>query len=229
MGTTVVSAQQSGFAGSPFLDLVDVPSEVRSSVRRFSGRAAGAAATARSDYAGTAVGAGPWRLTRAGHRLVRSASTTAVAALAVLSVVAGASSAMSDVDLPVPVVGPAGASAGANPGTAVSGGQQDSSAAVGGLMQWAWAPVIGGVLAGSESIVVEPAAAGISARDEAGTGGVREEGQWTVVRPGDTLWEIAQRADPTSDPREMLVRLRDANGDEVENPVAGQRVRLPPG
>ncbi len=229
MGTTVVPAQQSGFAGSPFLDLVDVPSEVRSSVRRIGGRAAVAAAAARSDYADTAVGTGPWRLTCAGRRLVRSASATAVVSLAALSLVAGISSATSELDLPGPGIGPAGVSAGANLGTPGGGGNRDAAAVVGERMQWTWVPMAGGVLSGSESVVVEFAATGISTRGEGGASSTGEEAQWTVVRPGDTLWEIAQRADPTADPREMLVKLRAANGDEIANPVAGQRVRLPAG
>ena len=227
MGTTVVSARHSGFAGSPFLDLVDVPSEVRSSVRRIGGRAVGAAAAARSDYAETAVGAGSWRWTRAGRRLVRSAVATTVASLAALSLVAGVSSAVNNSHLPVPVMGPAGGSAGVSPDISVRIGDAETVAVVGESMQWSPGPVVGGVLVDRGSVVVEPAASGISASSGGGTGGVGGEVQWVVVRPGDTLWEIAQRADPSADPREMLVKLREENGNEVENPVAGQRVRLP--
>ena len=33
-----------------------------------------------------------------------------------------------------------------------------------------------------------------------------------VVQPGDSLWNIAQRVAPGSDPREVVIRIRDLNG-----------------
>ena len=45
-----------------------------------------------------------------------------------------------------------------------------------------------------------------------------------VVQPGDTLWSIAQKLDPTGDPRETVDRLVDLNGGSALQP--GQRLRL---
>lgn len=47
-----------------------------------------------------------------------------------------------------------------------------------------------------------------------------------VVQPGDTLWAIARRFQPTGDVRPLVARLARANGGATV--VAGQRVVLPP-
>jgi hypothetical protein len=231
MGTNVVSARHAGFVGSPFLDWVDVPSEVRSSVRLMGGRAVGAAVAAKAGYSETTVGSGPWRLTQAGRRLVRSAVVTAVGSVAVLSLLAGVSAAVSG---PHP-----GSSAMAHTelssrGTAhatVSAGDAAAVAGVGASVTPSDAPRIGGALGGAlrgiESAATSPAGSGIAIRAGGVTGAGADGAQWTVVQPGDTLWDIAQRANPGADPREMLVKLRAANGPGIENPVAGQRVWLP--
>lgn len=52
---------------------------------------------------------------------------------------------------------------------------------------------------------------------------------WVVVGPGDTLWEIALRADPHADPRITVARvvaLNDLAGAQIR---PGQRLRLPAG
>jgi LysM repeat protein len=46
-----------------------------------------------------------------------------------------------------------------------------------------------------------------------------------VVQPGDTLWAIARRLQPTGDLRPLVARLSRANGGTVV--VPGQRVVLP--
>lgn len=46
-----------------------------------------------------------------------------------------------------------------------------------------------------------------------------------VVQPGDTLWSIATRLDPTGDPRPVVARLATETGSEAV--VAGERIRLP--
>lgn len=46
-----------------------------------------------------------------------------------------------------------------------------------------------------------------------------------VVKPGDTLWTIAQRLAPDSDPRELVGQLSDAAGGA--DLVPGQRIELP--
>ena len=45
-----------------------------------------------------------------------------------------------------------------------------------------------------------------------------------VVQPGDTLWSIAHKLDPTGDPRETVDRLVGLNGSAALQP--GQRLRL---
>ncbi len=55
-----------------------------------------------------------------------------------------------------------------------------------------------------------PAAAATMRAD---TGAVRPVGaREYVVAPGDTLWDIARRADPGRDPREVIDRIERANG-----------------
>ncbi len=229
MGTTAVSAQHSGIATSPFLDLVDVPAEVRSSVRRIGGRATAAVVSTRSNYRRTIVGSGPWRLTQAGRQLVRAVAVTAIVSLSLLSLVAGISSAMSAPGPSVATVGPADGPPVPRLSTSGGGGEQGSVVIVAEAMRPLSLPAVGGVLDESALGGAVLAATGVPIGIGGGSGAVRVDDEWTVVRPGDTLWDIARRADPKSDPREMLVKLRDANGDRIANPVAGQRVRLPRG
>lgn len=46
-----------------------------------------------------------------------------------------------------------------------------------------------------------------------------------IVRPGDTLWSIAEKLDPGGDPRDLVDRLADAAGGSTL--VPGQRIELP--
>lgn len=46
-----------------------------------------------------------------------------------------------------------------------------------------------------------------------------------VVRPGDTLWTIATRVDPTGDPRPLVARLHAETGTYMI--VPGERIRIP--
>jgi nucleoid-associated protein YgaU len=46
-----------------------------------------------------------------------------------------------------------------------------------------------------------------------------------VVRPGDTLWSIAERVDPSADPRPLVVRLAAQVGSDTI--VPGEQLRLP--
>ena len=46
-----------------------------------------------------------------------------------------------------------------------------------------------------------------------------------VVRPGDTLWTIAERVDPTGDPRPLVARMEAELG--TDTVVPGEEVRLP--
>ncbi|MCA1825237.1 MAG: LysM peptidoglycan-binding domain-containing protein [Mycobacteriales bacterium] len=49
----------------------------------------------------------------------------------------------------------------------------------------------------------------------------------TVVRQGDTLWQIAQRVAPDNDPRAVVGALRELNGLDASPLRAGQRLVLP--
>ncbi|HEY4946753.1 MAG TPA: LysM peptidoglycan-binding domain-containing protein [Acidimicrobiales bacterium] len=46
-----------------------------------------------------------------------------------------------------------------------------------------------------------------------------------TVQPGDSLWSIAQRVDPTGDPRPLVARLAAKTGSE--SVVPGERIVLP--
>jgi LysM repeat protein len=48
-----------------------------------------------------------------------------------------------------------------------------------------------------------------------------------VVRPGDTLWSIAVRVSPGSDPRGVVDQLAGANGVDASHLVPGQELSLP--
>lgn len=49
----------------------------------------------------------------------------------------------------------------------------------------------------------------------------------TVVQPGETLWAIARRVAPGTDPRATVARLTDLNDLGSRPIVAGQRLVLP--
>ena len=46
-----------------------------------------------------------------------------------------------------------------------------------------------------------------------------------TVQPGDSLWSIAERLDPTADPRPLVARLASQTGSESVKP--GERIVLP--
>jgi nucleoid-associated protein YgaU len=48
-----------------------------------------------------------------------------------------------------------------------------------------------------------------------------------VVRPGDTLWDIAMRFEPGSDPREVVARIVEANHLDGAQIAPGQPLTLP--
>lgn len=51
--------------------------------------------------------------------------------------------------------------------------------------------------------------------------------QQTTVKPGDTLWSVAQRIAPDNDPREVVVQLRRINHLTTSGLQAGQQLLLP--
>jgi uncharacterized protein YjeT (DUF2065 family) len=63
----------------------------------------------------------------------------------------------------------------------------------------------------------------------AGTGGAPAasltQGSTYTVRPGDTLWSIALRLDPTGDPRSIVGQLAAETGSDTV--VVGEQIRLP--
>jgi nucleoid-associated protein YgaU len=48
-----------------------------------------------------------------------------------------------------------------------------------------------------------------------------------VVRPGDTLWSIARRSSPSTDPRVMVGAIRAANRVDPAALVPGQQLTIP--
>jgi hypothetical protein len=46
-----------------------------------------------------------------------------------------------------------------------------------------------------------------------------------TVRPGDTLWTIAERVDPSADPRPIVAQLSAQTGSDTV--VPGERIILP--
>ena len=48
-----------------------------------------------------------------------------------------------------------------------------------------------------------------------------------VVRPGETLWSIAESLEPRTDPRQVVFRIREANDLEPASLVPGQELVVP--
>lgn len=72
-----------------------------------------------------------------------------------------------------------------------------------------------------------------AARDAAATGrGVppnlyRKDLSQVVVQPGDSLWSIADRAEPDADPRLVIQQIADLNGLPDARISVGQRLWVP--
>jgi LysM repeat protein len=52
------------------------------------------------------------------------------------------------------------------------------------------------------------------------------QGTW-VVQPGETLWSIAERVDPGTDPRETVARLVAVNDLPESSVQVGQELQIP--
>ena len=50
-----------------------------------------------------------------------------------------------------------------------------------------------------------------------------------VVQPGESLWQIARRITPGSDPRELVTTIRELNGLGQRTVAAGQSILVPVG
>ena len=62
----------------------------------------------------------------------------------------------------------------------------------------------------------------------AGTGGsAAPAAERVTVQPGETLWQIAERTAPGTDPRETIQRILDVNGLQTAEVQAGTALRLP--
>ncbi len=46
-----------------------------------------------------------------------------------------------------------------------------------------------------------------------------------TVQPGDTVWSIAQRVNPTADPRPLVAQIEGQTGSDTVRP--GQHIKLP--
>ena len=68
-----------------------------------------------------------------------------------------------------------------------------------------------------------------AARAVSGSAAPRPSGRTYVVRPGDTLWDIAERVAPGEDPRIVVARLAEANGLEPGTLPPGRALVLPSG
>ena len=65
-----------------------------------------------------------------------------------------------------------------------------------------------------------------TATNERGSTAVAER---VTVRPGETLWGIAERVRPDADPRATIARIRDMNGLASSAAQAGQVLLVPAG
>ena len=207
--TLLAGRSSASLSISPFLDLVST-GEVPDSVRRLHGSTSRRVAEFQSGYRSTAVGNGPWRLTHRGSLLVRAAVVLAILLAGFCAVAAGLEVGRATSLVGVPEV----------PDRIVSDRGTFSDAAVTARSE----PAALESIATSRSTAAETAD---TTEPDGGLGAAQDSVDWVVVQPGDTLWDIATRANPAGDPREMLVRIREANGSSLSQLVAGQRVRLP--
>ena len=71
--------------------------------------------------------------------------------------------------------------------------------------------------------------AGASAAQASGPASAHGNAMQVIVRPGDTLWSIAQSADPNADARAIVQQILQANRLTNPNITAGQRLWVPRG
>lgn len=85
------------------------------------------------------------------------------------------------------------------------------------------------VLAGAlAAVAASGVSRGLEARAGVGVDGVMPAMSRTyVVRPGDTLWSIAERLRPGSDPRPLVDAIARVNGVSAGGLVPGQSLRIP--
>ncbi len=66
----------------------------------------------------------------------------------------------------------------------------------------------------------------VSAETGAGAGGPAVSSTW-VVQPGETLWVIAERVAPDTDPRETVARIVAMNDLPDSSVLIGQELQIP--
>ena len=71
--------------------------------------------------------------------------------------------------------------------------------------------------------------AGASAAQASGPASAHGRAAQVIVQPGDTLWSIAQSADPNADARAIVQQILQANRLTDPNITAGQRLWVPRG
>ncbi|HUV48378.1 MAG TPA: LysM peptidoglycan-binding domain-containing protein, partial [Actinomycetes bacterium] len=70
-------------------------------------------------------------------------------------------------------------------------------------------------------------AQGQSSAAEPGGAGVAPVSSTWVVQPGETLWVIAERIDPDTDPRETVARIVAMNDMPDSSVLVGQELQIP--
>ena len=66
----------------------------------------------------------------------------------------------------------------------------------------------------------------VSADTDTGAGAPSVSSTW-VVQPGETLWVIAERVDPDTDPRETVARIVAMNDLPDSSVLVGQELQIP--
>lgn len=84
-----------------------------------------------------------------------------------------------------------------------------------------WVVVLGVLAVGGTSALAGTPGAGAAA------GAAAAEGRRVTVRPGETLWAIAQRVAPGNDPRATIAQILDLNALDSAGVQVGQVLLLP--
>jgi LysM domain len=87
--------------------------------------------------------------------------------------------------------------------------------------------VLGAVLATAAITVASMALSGAQAASHGRPGGGYAGLHQIVVQPGQTLWSIASRADPSADPRQVIQEIMTANSMTGQTVQAGQLLWVP--
>jgi LysM domain len=83
------------------------------------------------------------------------------------------------------------------------------------------------VLVAFLTITVGQAALGLFDAEAGSSGSSTDAARTWVVQPGETLWSIAVRLDPDTDPRETVARIESMNDLAGSGVLAGQEIFVP--